>query len=129
MIERHGDQGVPRFGPRVRVIRLGQPINEPSILIVLVIVFETEHRLEHLPLGAIGRAGPKEIPALLGASLADDGRVDPLETGKRFAALPAERRDDAQRLGLRAFLPREGEVQRGLAPVPGAGSGMIEGCR
>ena len=129
VVQGHRDQGVPRFRPRVVVIGLGQPADEPAVLVILVVVLETEHRLEHLPLRAIGRARPTEMPTLLRASLAHDGRVDALEPGERLAALPAEGRRDGDGGGLRAFLPREGEVQRGFAPVPGVGSGTMEGCR
>ncbi len=129
VIERHGHERIPVILARVLIVGFGEPRDEPAIVVKLLVVLEAEHGLEHLAVGATGRARPLEMPAMLRALVADDGRVKLPERGKGLTALAAKRGDDAHRLGFGAFLPREREVQGAFAPVPGTGSGTMEGCR
>ncbi len=129
VVEGDRHERVPRLSTCMLVVGLGKPTDQTPVLVILVVVLEAENGLEYLTARPVSGACPLEVPAMFRAFVTDDGRVHVLQRGERLAALPAERRHDADRFSLGARLPREREIQRAFAPVPGVGSGTTEGCR
>ena len=127
MVERHRDERVPLAGLGMFVKGLGQPSDQPPLLVIFVPVLEADNRVEDLPLRAITRSRPLEMPLFLQTMVANESRVVACQGGVGITALLAKRPLDPHRFRLRILGPGKGQIQGALAPIPRVGSGETEG--
>jgi len=123
MVKRHGNQSIPVVIASMAVIGLGQPIDQLRVAIMLVSVFESDHRFEHLALRPIPGPGPLEMPDMLGAFVAGEFFGIDFQAGKGLAALAAIGLLDPHWLRLGRFRPRKSEAQGAFSPVSGTTDG------
>lgn len=127
MIKRNRDKRVPFPRPRMVVKGLRQPLDQPSLLVILVPILETDNRIEDLPLGPVTGPRPLEMPRSLCTVSANESRLMAFQGGIGITALPAKRRFDPHRLRRFAFGRGKSQIQCAFSPVPRAGPGEAEG--
>ena len=127
MIERNRDERMPFAGPGMAVKGLGQPLDQPPLLVIFVPVLEADDGLAHLPFRAIPGPRPLEMPLLIYTMVTKKSRALAFERGIRIPALSADRALNSHRFRLGALRPGKGQVQGALGPVPGAGVGAVSG--
>ncbi len=127
MIERNRHERMPWARLRMLVKGLGQPLDQPPLLVILIAILETNDGFADLALRAVSGACPFEMPLFLRTIVANESGLMELQGGIGITALLAKRALDPHGFRLRAFGPGKGEIQGAFGPVPGVLSGKTEG--